>query len=274
MINSGCVATPPDSMYNIYGSEARAVLRRDEQTAVSHELADPFPESVVNEEISDSCNDLHSYSDVCSDSSLSQLESAGVEVNVMTGDSLKRRGVTEKYPLCEKLAVDLQSKESSALNSDHQMASNTNRPVSLSPHESPYSVVSDCVVKMPTYSMTSPYATPPGNKCKAADLRLNGTGKSGAGRSRSAGSSPIALRRYTDTSRQTVMTEYGFIDEGDSPMSDVAASVEQKVVGLSEEQLLDIASRKPERLNARVRRMNRIKRMSNPTPHLRNSSLL
>lgn len=71
---------------------------------------------------------------------------------------------------------------------------------------------------------------------------------------RSADSSPSAARR-----NKVRLTQYGFID-------DASVLATSRVVGLREEQLRDIAANKPDRLNARVRRQNRIKRNSQQSP--------
>lgn len=81
--------------------------------------------------------------------------------------------------------------------------------------------------------------------------------------SKSANNSPAAhsRRRHTDGgsyNRGLTLTQYGFID--DTIISETG--VGETVIGLREEQLMDIAANKPDRLNARVRRQNRIKRNS------------
>ncbi|XP_067931971.1 uncharacterized protein [Watersipora subatra] len=81
-------------------------------------------------------------------------------------------------------------------------------------------------------------------------------------RSKSAGSSPTVPRHKSLT-----LTQYGFIDDGS--ISDLLEK-NGTVIGLGEEELFDIAANKPDRLNARVRRQNRIKRNSKPMPSSHN----
>ena len=96
---------------------------------------------------------------------------------------------------------------------------------------------------------------PPSSPSTSCRPTSSGTNIRGADPvSRSADSSPKAARHS-----KVVLTQYGFIDDGN-----VADLLESKgtVIGLREDQLIDIAANKPERLNARVRRHNRLKRNS------------
>lgn len=82
--------------------------------------------------------------------------------------------------------------------------------------------------------------------------------------SKSADSSP-KHPRYTAAAADVTLTQYGFIDDGRS-ISD-ALEADFKVVGLNDEQLLTIAAKKPERLNATVRHQNRMKRVGDNHRH-------
>jgi len=65
---------------------------------------------------------------------------------------------------------------------------------------------------------------------------------------RSADSSPSPNRRFT-------LTQYGFVDD--------ISGLNNAIIGLSEEHLLEIAASKPDRINARIRRQNRRRRLDN-----------
>lgn len=83
--------------------------------------------------------------------------------------------------------------------------------------------------------------------------------------SKSAGNSPSVVRRQEQTGAMkgrrsdVTLTQYGFVD-CDMTAGDLEANA---VVGLSEEQLKEIVANRPDRINARVRRQNRIKQLRN-----------
>lgn len=99
--------------------------------------------------------------------------------------------------------------------------------------------------------------------CHNITLPATITSKSpGMRMSRSAGNSPSVFRRQQSAGAgmgriaDMTLTQYGFLD------CDLVANLENAtVVGLSEDQLREIAASKPDRINARVRRQNRIKQL-------------
>ena len=243
VVNAGCQTTPPNSTYNFShpDSKSSANLRTGDPIRTSG-VGASYPQLSLMVDLSSQFTQTTASNSSCLDTTSNAIENQSYSTDQQTSQSHSDLMTTISSDADSTSTLDL---------SVYADRCDTNLPIRHEP--------------------VGGESTPPLQLCRLSPVAA-------AGRSQrmsvSAGNSPTVIRRHTTAGHLTAghltaghltaghvdrrsddvtLTQYGFVD---CDIDDDTA------VGLSEEQLKEIAANKPERLAARLRRQKRIKQLN------------
>ena len=259
VVNAGCQTTPPNSTYNFShpDSKSSANLRTGDPIRTSG-VGASYPQLSLMVDLSSQFTQTTASNSSCLDTTSNAIENQSYSTDQQTSQSHSDLMTTVSSDADSTSTLDL---------SVYADRCDTNLPIRHEP--------------------VGGESTPPLQLCRLSPAAAAAAGEA-AGRSQrmsvSAGNSPTVIRRHTTAGHVTAghltadrltaghltaghlkaghvdrrsddmtLTQYGFVD------CDIE---DDTAVGLSEEQLKEIAAHKPERLAARLRRQKRIKQLN------------